>query len=81
MTAAVLERAHTVDDLEGLDNSGYELVNGELQERNVSMVSSDVAIVFGFELGLHVYPRRLGRIYGSDATYRIFGSPSMSRSI
>ncbi len=76
MTTAVRERELTVDDLLAMEDEGvgYELVDGQLVERNLSMESSSAGMEFGHKLLTHVTPRRLGRVYGSDATYRIFGS-------
>lgn len=50
-----------------------ELVDGEI----VAMVpssdgSSSIAMTIGYLLGMHVRPRKLGRIYGADAGFVLF---------
>ena len=81
MTTAVRERELTVDDLLDMEDEGvgYELVDGRLVERNLSMESSSAGAEFSYHLLAYVRPRQIGRVYGSDATYRIFGSPRTGR--
>ncbi len=62
MATATLARRATLKDLEALpDPGGYELVDGELVERNMSIDSTETALSVGRELQAFVRANRLGR--------------------
>ena len=64
LTAAPAARL-TPDDLLKMpdEGRGFELVNGELKELNVSLLSSFVAGKAYFQLESHVTPRQLGWVF------------------
>jgi Uma2 family endonuclease len=64
----------TPDDLLRLPDrgKGFELVDGELQELNVSYQSSYVAGQVFFHLQAHVGPRRLGWVSPEGTSFRCF---------
>ncbi len=50
-----------------------ELIDGEIVEMPPSSDgSSSLAMTIGYLLGMHVRPRKLGRIYGADAGFVLF---------
>ena len=50
-----------------------ELIDGEIVETVPSSDgSSSLAMTIGYLLGMHVRPRKLGRIYGADAGFVLF---------
>ena len=67
-------KAVTPDDLLRMPDQGqgYELVNGELKESNVSYLSSFVAGQVYFQLQSHVGPRRLGWVSPEGTSFRCF---------
>ncbi len=73
MTArAVLPRI-TPDDLLAMpDGDAYELIDGRLRMMEMSAQSSSLGSVITILLGIHVRPNRLGRLCGSDASFRCF---------
>lgn len=68
----------TPEDLEMLDDAvRYELLDGELVERNLSAYTGSIAAKLIRRLGDHVEPAYLGVIGGSDFGLQIFpGRPS-----
>ena len=64
----------TPDDLLRMPDQGqgYELVDGELKELNVSYLSSFVAGQVYFQLQSHVGPRRLGWVSPEGTSFRCF---------
>jgi Uma2 family endonuclease len=64
----------TPDDLLRLpdEGRGFELVNGELKELNVSFLSSYVAGKVYFQLESHVDPRQLGWVSPEGTSFRCF---------
>jgi Uma2 family endonuclease len=54
------------------DARGFELVDGQLEVRAVSLESSRIGGEFHGHLWMHVRAKRLGRTYGSDLSYRCF---------
>jgi Uma2 family endonuclease len=54
------------------DSGHYELIDGELKERNVSVLSSLVASRIIRELGNHAEANRLGAVLPPDCGYRCF---------
>jgi Uma2 family endonuclease len=72
MNDAVQTRV-TVDDLLSMpDEKDYELVDGELVERNMGNESSSVAVNLLILLGVFNRQRRLGVLLGSEAGYQCF---------
>src|SRR5689334_14848467 len=62
------------------DGKDYELDDGVLVERNVSRVSSLVALEIGRLLGNHCMPGGLAWVFGSDLGYQCFpGHPNKVR--
>ena len=58
--------------LEREDAVRFELVDGQLVERNVSTESSVVGMNIGRLLGNYVFDNRLGKVAGSDCSFRCF---------
>lgn len=54
------------------DSISYELVDGKLLERHMGMESSEIAMRIGILLGAFLKTRRLGHLYGADASYECF---------
>ena len=54
------------------DNKGFELEEGHLVEKTVSILSSHVAFVLTLKLGQFVLQNKLGQVFGSDMLYRCF---------
>ena len=81
MTAITEQRTYTPEELLELpDSVNYELVEGRLVERNMGMESSEIAARIVFVLALFMQERRLGRLFGADASYRCFpNAPAMVR--
>jgi Uma2 family endonuclease len=66
-------KLYTPDDLLTMEDGGhFELVDGELKERQVSTDSSTVAANFAFELTALNRTAGLGRIFDSELGIRIF---------
>ncbi|MBA4179014.1 MAG: Uma2 family endonuclease [Anaerolinea sp.] len=61
------------------DGPSYELVDGELRERNVSFQSSRIAGFVMTVLGSHVRANRLGSVTDSELGIRIFDDPMTTR--
>lgn len=69
------KQTYTVEQLlEMEDHKRFELVNGELQERNVSGDSSRIAMELVLLLGQIVKANNLGVIFGPDCGFRCFSS-------
>lgn len=67
------QKCYTPDDLlEMEDAARFELVNGQLVERNVSTESSAIAMRVGRLLGNVVDPNDLGVLAGADCSYLCF---------
>ena len=72
MTAPTLARRWTAKDLDRMeDASHYELVDGQLVERTVSLISSDVAINVLIQMGGYVQRNNLGRKLNTELGIRI----------
>jgi Uma2 family endonuclease len=64
---------YTPDDLLRMpDSVNYELVDGQLVERNMGMKSGAVEMILGRRLGNHCEPNQLGHLFGSTAGYQCF---------
>jgi Uma2 family endonuclease len=73
MTIAAPTR-FTPDDLLRLpDAVNYELVDGNLMERNMGALSSLVAVRVSARLNQLVETHRLGSVFGADTGYECFG--------
>ena len=73
MSAITSNPLVTPDDLMKMpDAVAYELVDGQLVERNVGAESSAVAAMIIALLVLFLRDHRLGKVFGSDASYRCF---------
>jgi Uma2 family endonuclease len=81
MTLAQTETAFTPEDLLRMDDGvNYELVDGKLVERHMGMESSEIAARILLLIGMFLRDRRLGRLFGADASYQCFpDSPSKVR--
>ena len=69
----------TAEEFLCLDDAGFELLDGELVERNVSVKSSFIGLHIGRLLGNVVIPPRLGEVYGSDLGIQIFANSDRVR--
>jgi Uma2 family endonuclease len=73
MSAITSDPPVTPDDLTKMpDAVAYELVDGQLVERNVGAESSAIAAKIIALLILFLRDHRLGKVFGSDASYRCF---------
>jgi Uma2 family endonuclease len=57
------------------DAVGYELVDGRLVERHSCMESSEIAIQIAFLIGQFIDDRRIGHLFGADASYQCADAP------
>jgi Uma2 family endonuclease len=63
----------TPEDLLSLpDGKSYELVDGRLMERHMGLESSKIALRIAFLIAQFIQDRRLGDLFGSDASYQCF---------
>jgi Uma2 family endonuclease len=58
--------------LEMEDGRRFELIGGRLVERHLEADISPLTIAVLQALGRHIYPRRLGHLFGPDCGYQIF---------
>lgn len=73
MSIAIEPRRYTPDDLLTMpEGDRYELVNGELVERNMSMESSWIAGEIHRRIANHVIERNLGWAYPEGTSYQCF---------
>jgi Uma2 family endonuclease len=73
MTAPFPTREYTADDLLRLpDSTGFELVDGQLKERNVSKESSRVGLTIGRLLANEAARTGEAEVYGADMGYQCF---------
>jgi Uma2 family endonuclease len=73
MTIANTGSLFTPDDLLRMENAvNFELVDGRLVERHMGMESSAIALKIAFLIGLFLRDRRLGHLFGADASYQCF---------
>ena len=64
---------YTPEDLLTIPESQrFELINGQLVERNMGAESSRVGTKLIWLLGNHVEPQKLGHIFSSECGYQIF---------
>lgn len=61
------------------DGVDYELVDGKLVERNMGMESSEIAARILILIGIFLRDKRLGRLFGADASYQCFPDPDKVR--
>lgn len=80
MTQAAMIPTYTPDDLLELEEAvSYELVGGELVERNVSKESSRVALNIGSLLRVEILRTGEAEVYGCDLGYACFRDPQEIR--
>lgn len=73
MSVAPSSRLPTVDEfLELEDSVAYELFEGELRERHVSIRSSEVGVLLAASLLMYTRARQLGKVWGADLGLQIF---------
>lgn len=73
MATAPTSRIYVAEDLDTLpDGDRYEIIEGELQERIMSSLSSHIAMVIGFLLQAWARDGHPGSVMGSDGGYTIF---------
>jgi Uma2 family endonuclease len=73
MSTVVAQRIYTPEDLLALPNSvSYELVDGELVERNMGFESSFVGGILFRLLANHCAANGLGMVLPADASYQCF---------
>lgn len=72
--SSVLERPGIAprELLENPQGDDFELVNGELMERNTGWLSSRLGFLLGTWLNQHVLTNNLGWVNGADAAYQCF---------
>jgi Uma2 family endonuclease len=82
MASQATARRYQPEDLLTMeDGDRYELVDGELVERDVSFVSSEVGLNIGPEIRSWNRGARMGRVCGADLLLRIFPwDPAMTRA-
>jgi Uma2 family endonuclease len=54
------------------DSDGFELVDGQLVERQMGAESSEIAARIIMLIGLFLRTHRIGRLFGSDTSYQCF---------
>jgi Uma2 family endonuclease len=73
MSIAEIKRDVTPDELLAMpDAVNFELVDGELVERNMSVLSSLVELRAGRLIGNHCEDKSLGGVFGSSLGYQCF---------
>jgi Uma2 family endonuclease len=73
VTARAARPPVTPDDLLTMpDGDAYELIDGRLRMMEMSAQSSGLGAVVSLLVGLHVRTNRVGRMVGSDASFRCF---------
>ncbi len=73
MATAPTSRHYTAEDLETMDDGDrYEIIEGELEERIMSSLSSRIAFALGLILGIWSKDGHPGHLMGSDGGYKIF---------
>lgn len=71
--SAIAEARYSAADLLKLpDRDRFELVNGELVEKNMGWESSRIGYRLGLFLGMHCESNHLGWVNGPDATYQCY---------
>jgi Uma2 family endonuclease len=74
MSIAEIERTYTPEELLAMpDAVNYELVDGDLVERNMSVLSSFVEVRVGRFLGAYCDDNHLGAVFSSSLGFRCFG--------
>lgn len=70
-----IEKRYTPEDLLRMpDGDRYELIDGQLVEKNVGSKASRIGLKTGGMLIVHVDAHGLGSAFGADCGYQIFGS-------
>lgn len=72
--STLLERPKVTPDelLARPDRDQYELINGELVERNIGWQSNRIGMDLGILLGVYVRQHNLGWVNGADAAYQCY---------
>ena len=72
--STLIEYAHVTpeDLLEMSDSKQYELVDGQLEEKEVSYLSSLIGSEVNRRISNHVLDRELGTVTGSDCSFQCF---------
>jgi Uma2 family endonuclease len=74
MASVSSEVRYTPEDLLNMpDGDRYELINGQLVERNMGAESSRVAQVVNRKIDNYAEANGLGLVWGTDCGYQIFG--------
>ena len=80
VSAPVRTRVTAEEFLEMPESAGHELLDGELVEVHVSLLSSRVGMIVGRILNNHCPANDLGLVFGADLYYRCFrDSPAKLR--
>ena len=81
MPTVIADRVYSPEDLLTLRNAvAYELVDGNLVKRHMGTESSEIAARILILLGIFLRSHRIGRLFGSDASYQCFaGAPRKVR--
>jgi Uma2 family endonuclease len=81
MSTVIADRVYTPEDLLAMkDAVAYELVDGKLVKRHMGTESSEIAARILIMLGIFLGSHRVGRLFGSDASYQCFaGAPRKVR--
>jgi Uma2 family endonuclease len=73
MSTVATKQRYTPEDLLTMpDAVSYELVNGELVERNMGWKSSEIGVDVAFLLKAHCKAHGLGWVVGADASYQCY---------
>ena len=71
--AATLKTEVTPEELLVMPDGGhYELIDGELKERNISLLSSRVAVSLARRLDIHCEQNNLGWVVDGECGYKCF---------
>src|SRR2546421_322007 len=81
MSTMTQDRVYTPEDLLSLrDAVAFELVDGKLVKRHMGTESSEIALRIAILLGFFLRGSKVGRLFGSDASYQCFrGAPRKVR--
>jgi len=78
MTTAAEKTSFTPEELLLLpDSVNYELVNGNLVERQMGSESSAIAMAIGIILGMYVRAKKLGHLFMADCSYECFADDKL----
>src|SRR5437773_3340587 len=74
-TASVKPTIHdpllTLEEFEEMDNRGFELVDGRLEEKGMGWKASEIGSRINADLSLYCRAKKLGKVFMSECGYRL----------